>query len=210
MYTGSQITRKCKAGDNISAWFYSRVGAFSISRFHPVFVSWTWLSQRLEQANFSEKWISRLIKWWEFCFKIFSLHNISRITAYMWILSGYVVAYMYCVAKIITVLSNPFCRVSSNNMLVFDFGGKRVHARTRAARGDLSPVSHLSQALNHLRVSRISLDGFPYLPSHRVGFLRRFGMKRIYTLPTLVWNRVWFSRELRECMNVSIVSIPDE
>ena len=26
----------------------------------------------------------------------------------------------------------------------------------------------------------------------------------------LVWNRVWFSRELRECTNVFIVSIPNE
>ena len=37
--------------------------------------------------------------------------------------------------------------------------------------------------------------------------------KRAYTLPILVWNRVWFSRELRyvlECMKVFIVSIPNE
>ena len=35
--------------------------------------------------------------------------------------------------------------------------------------------------------------------------------KRVYTLPILVWNRpVWFSRELRECMNVFIVSIRNE
>ena len=26
----------------------------------------------------------------------------------------------------------------------------------------------------------------------------------------LVWNQVWFSRELRECMNIFIVSIPNE
>ena len=30
------------------------------------------------------------------------------------------------------------------------------------------------------------------------------------TLPILVWNRVWLSRELRECMNEFIVSIPNE
>ena len=29
-----------------------------------------------------------------------------------------------------------------------------------------------------------------------------------YTLPILVWNHVWFLRELRECMKVFIVSIP--
>ena len=26
----------------------------------------------------------------------------------------------------------------------------------------------------------------------------------------LVWNQVWFSRELRECMGIFIVSIPNE
>ena len=36
-----------------------------------------------------------------------------------------------------------------------------------------------------------------------------FVWKRVYTLPVLAWNRVWFSRELRECMNVFIVSIPN-
>ena len=28
--------------------------------------------------------------------------------------------------------------------------------------------------------------------------------------PFYVWNRVWFLRELRECMNVFIVSVADE
>ena len=45
---------------------------------------------------------------------------------------------------------------------------------------------------------------------HRIGFLHCFDMKRVYTWPILVWNWVWFSRELRECMNVFIISIPDE
>ena len=50
---------------------------------------------------------------------------------------------------------------------------------------------------------------FIYVPPHGVGFLRRFGLKKgIPALPILVWNRVWFLRELRECMNVFIVSIP--
>ena len=43
---------------------------------------------------------------------------------------------------------------------------------------------------------------YRYVPPQRVGFLRRFGIKRVYTLPISVWNRVWFSRELKECMNV--------
>ena len=34
--------------------------------------------------------------------------------------------------------------------------------------------------------------------------------KRVYTLPILVCNRVWFSRVLSERMNVFIVSIPNE
>ena len=82
---------------------------------------------------------------------------------------------IYCVVKIITVLSNPFCRVSSNNMLVFEFFGRESARERREA---ISPLSlTFSQARNHLRVSQISLDGFLYLPPHQVGFLRRFGMK---------------------------------
>ena len=34
--------------------------------------------------------------------------------------------------------------------------------------------------------------------------------KRVYTLPILVWIRVWFSQVLWERMNVFIVSIPNE
>ena len=57
---------------------------------------------------------------------------------------------------------------------------------------------------------------FPYIGligmccPHRIGFLHSFDLKRAYTWPILVWNWVWFSRELRECMNVFIVSIPNE
>ena len=47
-------------------------------------------------------------------------------------------------------------------------------------------------ARSHLRLSQISLDV-------RVGFLRRFVTN---TGINFVWNRVLFSRELRECMNV--------
>ena len=38
---------------------------------------------------------------------------------------------------------------------------------------------------------------YRYVPPHLVGFLRRFGLKPVYTSPILVWSRVWFSRELR-------------
>ena len=50
--------------------------------------------------------------------------------------------------------------------------------RARERREAISPLSlTFSQPRNHLRVSRILLDGFPYLLPHRVGFLRRFGME---------------------------------
>ena len=42
------------------------------------------------------------------------------------------------------------------------------------------------------------------------GFWAVLVWKRVYTLPILVWNRVWFLRGLRECMDVFIVSIPNE
>ena len=32
----------------------------------------------------------------------------------------------------------------------------------------------------------------------------------LLTLPILVWNREWFLRELRECMNVVIISNPND
>ena len=42
------------------------------------------------------------------------------------------------------------------------------------------------------------------------GFCVVLVWKWVYTLPILVWNWVWFLRELRECMNVFIVSTPNE
>ena len=43
---------------------------------------------------------------------------------------------------------------------------------------------------------------YRYVPPHRVGFLCGFGLKtgiRVYAFSILVWNRVWFLRELRDC-----------
>ena len=49
------------------------------------------------------------------------------------------------------------------------------------------------------------------MPPHRVGFLRRFGLKTgIHFAHFGLESRVWFSSELREYMNVFIVSIPNE
>ena len=44
---------------------------------------------------------------------------------------------------------------------------------------------------------------YRYVPPQRVGFLRRFVLKSGIDLPILVWNRLWFSRELREYMYLS-------
>ena len=50
-----------------------------------------------------------------------------------------------------------------------------------------------------------------YVPPHRGGFLRRFGLKMgIHFAQFGLESSIWFSRELRECMNVFIVSIPNE
>ena len=45
-----------------------------------------------------------------------------------------------------------------------------------------------------------------YVPPPRVWFLGLFGLKKCIDFAHLVWNRVWFSRELRERMNIFIVS----
>ena len=47
-------------------------------------------------------------------------------------------------------------------------------------------------------------------PVKRYGFWAFLVWKRVYTLPILVRNRVWFSKELRECMNVFVVSLPNK
>ena len=93
-------------------------------------------------------------------------------------------------------------------MLVFEFLGRESARKRQEA---ISPLSRtFIQVRNHLRVSRILLDGFPYLLPHQVGFLRCFGMKTGIHFNHFGLESGMFSRELRECMNVSIVSIPDE
>ena len=48
---------------------------------------------------------------------------------------------------------------------------------------------------------------YRHVPPNRVGFFAPFWTEYTltYTLPILVWNRVWFSTELREYLNVFIV-----
>ena len=53
-------------------------------------------------------------------------------------------------------------------------------------------------------------NAYGYVPPQRVWFLGLLVWKQVYTSPNFVWNRVLFSKELWECMNVFIVSIPNE
>ena len=68
----------------------------------------------------------------------------------------------------------------------------------------------LFQCLFHKAGGTYLYKSYSYAPPQRVGILRRFGLKTGIGLPILVWSRVWLSRELRECMKVFIVSIPNE
>ena len=51
---------------------------------------------------------------------------------------------------------------------------------------------------------------YRYVPPQRVGLLRGFGLKTGIHFAHFGLNRVWFLRELRDCMNVFIVSISNE
>ena len=51
---------------------------------------------------------------------------------------------------------------------------------------------------------------YRYVLPQRVGFLRGFGLKTGTHFDHFGLNRVWFLRGLRDCMNVFIVSIPNE
>ena len=51
---------------------------------------------------------------------------------------------------------------------------------------------------------------YRYVPPYWVGFLRRFGLKTGINFAHFGLESGWFLRELRECMNIFIVSIPNE
>ena len=55
-------------------------------------------------------------------------------------------------------------------------------------------------------ISQIGI--FVYAAPEGKVFERFWSEKKARTLPISVWNRVWFSRELRVCMKVFTVSIP--
>ena len=50
----------------------------------------------------------------------------------------------------------------------------------------------------------------PDVPPQRVGFRASLVIKRGVDFAHLVWNLVWFTRELRERMRVFLVLIPNE
>ena len=50
---------------------------------------------------------------------------------------------------------------------------------------------------------------FRYVPPQRVGVLHRFGAKTGIHFAHFGLESVWFSREIRGCMNVFIVAIPN-
>ena len=66
------------------------------------------------------------------------------------------------------------------------------------------------QCLFHKAGGTYLYKSYSYAPPQRVGILRRLGQKTGIGLPILVCSRVWLSRELRECMKVFIVSMPNE
>ena len=66
------------------------------------------------------------------------------------------------------------------------------------------------QCLFHKAGGTFLYKSYSYAPPQRAEILRCFGLKTGIGLPILVWSRVWLSRELRECMKVFIVSIPNE
>ena len=51
---------------------------------------------------------------------------------------------------------------------------------------------------------------YRYLPPQRVWFLSRFGLKTGIEFVHFGLDRVWFSRELRECINLFFISVPNE
>ena len=80
-------------------------------------------------------------------------------------------------------------------------------------RGHPGPRTEFLRYLDFLPGDISLYQPYRYVPPRRVCFffLRFFGLlKTVHTLLILVWNRVWFSRELPECKNVFVVSIPNE
>ena len=110
---------------------------------------------------------------------------------------------------LITGLCTVWLSTLQTNSFLFS-----VSRPNEAFRGHPGPRTEFLRYLDFLPGDVSLWKPYRYVPPQRVWFLRFFCLlKRIYTLLILVWNRVWFSRELRECKNallVFVVSIPNE
>ena len=96
----------------------------------------------------------------------------------------------------------------------FPFQSVSSHGQMKHLEGTQARGQNFLRYLDFLPGDVSLYKPYRYVPPQRVWFLRFFCLlKRIYTLLILVWNRVWFSRELPECKNallVFVVSIPNE
>ena len=110
---------------------------------------------------------------------------------------------------LITGLCTVWLSTLQTNSLLFS-----VSRPNEVFRGHPGPRTEFLRYLDFLPGDVSLWKPYRYVPPQRVWFLRFFCLlKRIYTLLILVWNRVWFSRELSECKNallVFVVSIPNE
>ena len=110
---------------------------------------------------------------------------------------------------LITGLCTVWLSTLQTNSFLFS-----VSRPNEAFRGHPGPRTEFLRYLDFLQGDVSLWKPYRYVPPQRVWFLRFFCLlKRIYTLLILVWNRVWFSRELPECKNallVFVVSIPNE
>ena len=118
--------------------------------------------------------------------------------------------------------SYKFCSVRSVSMQHMPFYKFKFRVRVKKIRTTEFTLREFHTQVQQPAKLAVSPGGggeegvLPYI-SHigmcrpiKLGFCAVLVRKRVYTLPILVWHRVWFSRELQECMNVFIVSIPKE
>ena len=95
--------------------------------------------------------------------------------------------------------------------------GSRCHSTTGFSHGSkLSTAYQILEVLSFCAPDRGRGGGTPlyklhgYVPLHRVGFLRRFGLKTDIHFAHFGLESDMVSGELQECMNVFIVIIPNE
>ena len=70
---------------------------------------------------------------------------------------------------------------------------------------------HSQNCYNNSRPITLEIfEPYRYVPPQSVGFLGRFGENGHRFCPLWAGNRMWFTKELRLCINVFVVSIPSE